>query len=71
LNIACNRRTRLNEILDLLRELLDEYADPRPGDVKHSLADVTLARETLGYEPKVYFEEGLRKAIDWYKENLG
>ena len=75
LNIACNRRISLNEILALLAELLDsdiqaEYTDPRAGDVKHSLADVTLAKKTIGYEPKVYFEEGLRKAIDWYKANL-
>lgn len=75
LNIACNRRTTLNEILQLLGELLDKdikpiYADPRPGDVKHSLAAIDAAREAIGYEPKVYFEEGLRKAIDWYQEHL-
>lgn len=76
LNIACNRRTTLNEILDQLRNLLGcdvsaVYADPRPGDVKHSLADVSLAKETIGYEPRVYFEQGLARAIDWYRENLG
>ena len=76
LNIACNRRTSLNEILDLLGELLDsdiqaEYTDPRAGDVKHSLAEVTLAEKTIGYKPEVYFEQGLRMAIDWYKQNLG
>ena len=76
LNIACNRRTTLNEILDQLRDLLAcdlsaIYTDPRPGDVKHSLADVSLAKETIGYEPKVYFKQGLATAIEWYKENLG
>jgi UDP-glucose 4-epimerase len=75
LNIACNRRTSLNEILDLLQELLGTsvepvYQDERPGDVKHSLADINAAREAIGYEPSVYFEEGLRKAIKWYCENL-
>ena len=75
-NIACGSRTSLNEILDMLRDLLGsdiqaEYADTRAGDVKHSLADISLARETIGYDPKVFFEEGLRKAIDWYKANLG
>jgi len=75
MNIACNSRTSLNEIIDLLKELLDTdvetiYQDERPGDVKHSLADVSLAREAIGYEPKVFFAEGLRKAIDWYRENL-
>ena len=76
MNIACHRRTSLNEILDQLRDLLGsdlaaDYQPTRAGDVKHSLADVTLAKETIGYEPKVYFEEGLRRAIDWYKANLG
>ncbi|NQU74828.1 MAG: SDR family oxidoreductase [Planctomycetes bacterium] len=75
INIACNYSTSLNEILELLRDLLDsdllaKYEPERPGDVKHSLADYSLARETIGYEPQVYFEEGLRQAIDWYKRNL-
>lgn len=75
LNIACNASTTLNEILTLLKELLNtnieaEYTDPRPGDVKHSLADVSLAKKVIGYEPEVFFAEGLRKAIDWYKQNL-
>jgi nucleoside-diphosphate-sugar epimerase len=39
--------------------------------VRHSLADVTRAKETIGYEPKVYFEQGLAEAIDWYRNNLG
>jgi nucleoside-diphosphate-sugar epimerase len=74
-NIACARRTTLNQILDQLRRLLGadvqaEYTDPRPGDVRHSLADVSLAKQTIGYEPKVFFEEGLAGAIDWYKANL-
>ena len=75
INIACGVRTTLNEILDLLRELLHtdieaEYTDPRPGDVRHSLADISLAKKVIGYEPKVYFADGLRKAIDWYAANL-
>jgi nucleoside-diphosphate-sugar epimerase len=74
-NIACHQATSLNEILELLRELMNvdiqaEYTDPRPGDVKDSLADVSRAGELIGYEPKVYFAEGLRKAIDWYTQNL-
>jgi len=47
-----------------------EYTDPRPGDVRHSLADVRLAKKVIGYQPKVFFEQGLRKAIDWYVANL-
>lgn len=75
LNIACNQATSLNQILQKLRELLGvdvqaDYQAPRAGDVKHSLADISLAEKTIGYSPSVYFEEGLEKAIDWYRENL-
>jgi UDP-N-acetylglucosamine 4-epimerase len=42
----------------------------RAGDIKDSLADVSLAEKTIGYKPLVFFEEGLRLAIDWYKKNL-
>lgn len=75
-NIACQDSTTLNEILDQLRELLGvdveaEYAEQRPGDVRHSLADISLAREKIGYEPTHYFAEGLAQAIDWYRDNLG
>lgn len=74
-NIACNRRISLNRVLTLLGELLDKkvepiYEDARPGDVKHSLADITRAGEILGYRPKVFFEEGLAEAVRWYRENL-
>ena len=76
INIACNRRTSLNEILKLLNGLIGvnvkaDYQPPRPGDVRHSQADIRRAKELIGYSPKVFFEEGLAKAIDWYKENLG
>jgi nucleoside-diphosphate-sugar epimerase len=75
LNIACHARTTLNEILALLKELMHtdiepEYTDPRPGDVRDSLADVSRAKAAIGYAPKVFFADGLRKAIDWYTANL-
>jgi nucleoside-diphosphate-sugar epimerase len=75
-NIACNRRTSINDILKLLNRLLGVnvkaiHQSPRPGDVKHSQADVRRAKELIGYAPKVFFEEGLARAIGWYKENLG
>ena len=47
-----------------------EYADPRPGDVRDSLADVALAGEAIGYRPKIFFADGLKKAINWYTANL-
>ncbi len=75
-NIACNQRTSLNQILKQLGELLNvhlkaTYELDRPGDVKHSLADISLAKRRLGYEPQVYFEDGLARSIDWYRKNLG
>jgi len=76
INIACNRRTTINQIVAQLNGLLGTdlqpiHQDPRPGDVKHSLASVELAGRVIGYQPAVYFEQGLAKAIDWYKRNLG
>lgn len=74
-NIACGERVSLNEIvrqmkLHLGSNLEPEYRDPRPGDVRHSLADLSAAERVLGYKPKVLFEEGLRKAVEWYRIHL-
>ncbi|MHC4528592.1 MAG: NAD-dependent epimerase/dehydratase family protein, partial [Planctomycetota bacterium] len=74
-NIACGRSITVNEIIDLINNLLaknvkPKYTNPRPGDVKHSLADVTQAKELLGFTPAVSFETGLENAIEWYKKNL-
>jgi len=74
-NIACGERVSVNQIIKTINELLGKnvpsnYTDVRAGDVKHSLADISLAREVIGYEPVINFEDGLRKAIDWYRENL-
>ncbi len=74
-NIACGERTTLNEIVKDINRLLGTnvepiYEDPRPGDVKHSLADISTAREVLGYQPLIMFPEGLERSIDWYKQNL-
>jgi nucleoside-diphosphate-sugar epimerase len=75
LNIACGQRITVNEIIDLINDFLGKdiapvYAAPRPGDVKHSLADISLAERTIGYKPAVDFRTGLQKAIQWYRENL-
>jgi UDP-glucose 4-epimerase len=43
------------------------HAPPRPGDVRDSQADISRARELLGYEPIVPFEEGLRLTVEWYR----
>jgi UDP-N-acetylglucosamine/UDP-N-acetyl-alpha-D-glucosaminouronate 4-epimerase len=71
-NIATGHRFDLNETFALLKPLTGytgelEYAPERKGDIKHSLADITRAQEKLGYEPKVNFEEGLRRTVGWYR----
>jgi len=74
-NIACGQAVTVNEIIDMINKLLGKnvkpkYTDPRPGDVKHSLADITAAKNLIDFKPKVSFNDGLRLAIDWYKTNL-
>jgi len=74
-NIACGQAVSINQIIALINQILGTdiepiYAPARPGDVRHSLADISLARDLLGYEPIVMFEDGLRLAIDWYRHNL-
>jgi nucleoside-diphosphate-sugar epimerase len=75
INIACGKAITVNEIIDMINELLGKnvkplYAAPRPGDVKHSLADITLAKKIIGFAPRVSFRQGLEKAISWYRQNL-
>jgi nucleoside-diphosphate-sugar epimerase len=74
INIATGQRQSLNRTLALLRELIGTdvqpiYGPPRTGDVLHAHADIARAGQLLGYEPKVSFEEGLRKTVQWYQEN--
>jgi UDP-N-acetylglucosamine/UDP-N-acetyl-alpha-D-glucosaminouronate 4-epimerase len=74
INLADGRATTLLQLLRILGELLEVEVAPiheaaRVGDVRESLADITAARTTLGYEPKVTFEEGLRKSIAYYTES--
>ncbi|MCR9244187.1 MAG: GDP-mannose 4,6-dehydratase [bacterium] len=47
------------------------HADPRAGDVRHSLADTARAREVFGFEPQVGFVEGLRRTFEWYRGTIG
>jgi len=75
INIACGKAVTVNETIDVINELLDKnikpvYTDPRPGDVKHSLADITLAKKTIGFKPTVSFKQGLQLSISWYRDNL-
>jgi nucleoside-diphosphate-sugar epimerase len=71
-NVATGRRVTLNETFKALQPLTSysgepKYGPPRGGDVKHSLADISLANAGLGYKPLVDFEEGLRRTVDWYR----
>ena len=70
-NIAGGKRHSLNDLVEKLNTILGTALDPsyteaRRGDVKHSLADISLAKRHLGYEPLVDFEEGIRKTVAWY-----
>ncbi len=47
-----------------------EFGPDRPGDIKHSNAEISKAKRLLGYDPEWSFERGIEAAIDWYKENL-
>lgn len=75
MNVANGERTSLNELLATLKRILDRpdavttYLDARVGDVKHSLADNTRAKECLGYEKLIGLEEGLALTIDWWKQS--
>lgn len=76
LNVACGQRVTVNELARMMGRLLGRpeleptYRDDRPGDVKHSLADLSRSREMLGYEPIVDFEAGLKPTVEWYREVL-
>jgi nucleoside-diphosphate-sugar epimerase len=72
INVATGGRISLNQLFEEMRKLVGAdvkptYAESRRGDVRDSQADITKARELLGYEPSVTFEEGLSKTVDWYR----
>jgi len=75
INVANGQRITLNELLAELKDLTGkqdvtaEYREPRVGDVRHSLADIALAQQFLGYESKVDLREGLQRTIDWWKSS--
>jgi UDP-glucose 4-epimerase len=75
-NLGRGERHTLNELLELLQEIIGrrvkaQYGPDRAGDVKHSEADITRAREAFGYAPQVTFEEGLRRTVEWYRAATG
>ena len=58
----------LTEALGL--DIEPNFGPDRPGDIKHSNADISKAKEMLGYSPDWSFERGIKAAIEWYRENL-
>ena len=73
-NIACADRATLNQLVQYINEALGTnvepiHAEPRAGDVKHSLADISAAKAAFGYDPVVGFKEGLERVVGWYRTN--
>ncbi len=71
-NVACGVSYTINELFGRLRDLIGAdvdpiYEEPRTGDVKHSLADISIARELLGFDVSVSFEQGLERTVAWYR----
>jgi nucleoside-diphosphate-sugar epimerase len=74
-NIACGDRINLLDMIAMINKLTGKqiepvFTDPRPGDVRHSRAAIDKARQKLGYEPVVSFEEGLSRTLAWYEAAL-
>ena len=75
INVGVGGRFTLNQTIALLdqifgKQVTPRYDPPRSGDVLHSQADISLARQVLGYEPKVPYEQGLKKTVEWYRAEL-
>lgn len=74
-NLATGGRVSLLELVDALNELMGKslepvFLPPRPGDIQDSRADVSLARQLMGYEPQVSFIDGLARTVRWYLKTL-
>lgn len=75
-NVACGGQYTLNELVSAINGVLGtalepEYLPPRPGDTRHSLADIGQAGAVLGYKPSVGFHEGIRRTVEWYRSRKG
>lgn len=79
-NCACGEQTSLNDLYKIMKTGVEKflgdsipeaiYKDFRAGDIRHSLADYSLAEREVGYKPLKYFSEGMKDCIDWYCDNL-
>ena len=75
-NVAFGQRRTVNQLLSTLKDLSGSkiqavYRDPRPGDVRHSLADISLANKLLGYDPQYDIDRGLDITFEWFKKRFG
>ena len=75
-NIAFGQRRTINQLFSTLKNLSDSqieaiHRDPRPGDVRHSLADISSANQFLGYDPQYDIDRGLDLTFDWFKNRFG
>jgi nucleoside-diphosphate-sugar epimerase len=73
-NIASGTRISINQLIALISKnhsLITEHGPKRPGDVLHSLADISLAKQKLGFEPIVKLEEGIKEYIKWAQTTIG
>lgn len=73
-NIGCGTRTSLNQLVTWLNSILGTALQPsyeaaRAGDVRHSVADVSKARDLLGYTPAVSLQNGLERVVAWFRAN--
>jgi nucleoside-diphosphate-sugar epimerase len=71
-NVGCGVKTSLNELAAILgrivgKDVRPSHAEPRAGDIRESLADISRARAELGYDPKVPVEEGLARLVAWVR----
>jgi nucleoside-diphosphate-sugar epimerase len=74
-NMGSGTRIKINSLVEMMQKVTGisasiEYTNPRPGDVKHSLADITLAKEILKFQPEIEFKYGLQEYMDWAKSEL-
>jgi UDP-N-acetylglucosamine 4-epimerase len=73
-NIAYGEQTSLNDLFEMIKEiagsdLAPKYGPERNGDVKHSLADISKAKQLLGYHPSINVKQGLKTAFEWYRQH--
>jgi nucleoside-diphosphate-sugar epimerase len=73
LNVACGGNVTVNALVDLINDILGTdiepiYEDPRPGDVRHSHAEIGKARKEIGYDPTIDFREGLERTVESFRD---